>query len=117
MAAFVKGSPKPYKEFFTNFPADITTPEKPPHEGWDFIHIFETKLDKLEKTVSQLKPSLNKSGLMWVSWPKASSKIMTNIKRDPMRALVLKSGLVDIKVCAVDENWSGLKFVYRLEDR
>ncbi len=64
-----------------------------------------------------VKPALKKSGILWVSWPKGASKIQTDLKREPIREHLLKTGLVDIKVCAVDEDWSGLKFMYRKEDR
>ncbi|MEM6345945.1 MAG: DUF3052 domain-containing protein, partial [Bacteroidota bacterium] len=57
------------------------------------------------------------NGSLWLSWPKKSSKIATNLNRELIRERGLDAGLVDVKVCAVDENWSGLKFVYRLQDR
>ena len=60
---------------------------------------------------------MKKDGLLWISWPKGSSKIETNLKRGFIREHVLSIGLVDVKVAAIDEDWSGLKFVYRLKDR
>ena len=71
----------------------------------------------LKNTIISLKDGLKQNGILWVSWPKGSSKIETDINREIVRSIVLKSGLVDIKVCAVDEDWSGLKFMYRLKDR
>jgi len=71
----------------------------------------------LETQLSKLKPLLKKTGMLWVSWPKGASSIPTDIKRDPLREFVLTQGLVDIKVCAVDQDWSSLKFVYRTKDR
>ena len=65
----------------------------------------------------KLKASLATDGMLWVSWPKGSSSIPTNLKEDLVRQAGLETGLVDVKVCAVDENWSGLKFVFRLKDR
>lgn len=56
-------------------------------------------------------------GMLWISWPKASSKVPSDLTGNLVREIGLKNGLVDVKVCAVDEIWSGLKFVYRLEDR
>ena len=117
MAIYVHGAPREYAEFFADFPLGIKVQKRPRPETTDFIHIFATKFSALEKTVIRLKPALKKNGLMWISWPKGSSKIETDIKREPLRTLVLKTGLVDVKVCAVDEDWSGLKFVYRLKDR
>lgn len=57
------------------------------------------------------------TGIFWVSWPKGSSKIETNLSRDYIREYLLTNGLVDVKVCAVDADWSGLKSLYRLKDR
>ncbi|MCB0620601.1 MAG: DUF3052 family protein, partial [Saprospiraceae bacterium] len=64
-----------------------------------------------------LHPLLAKDGLLWVSWPKGGSGLETDLKRDPIREYLLAQGLVDTKVASVDEQWSGLKFVYRLKDR
>ena len=63
------------------------------------------------------KMFLKKNGMMWISWPKKSSKIKTDLYENVIREFGLKEGLVDVKVCAVDETWSGLKFVIRLKDR
>ena len=63
------------------------------------------------------KKSLSKEGIMWISWPKGTSKIKTNLNGNLIREIGLDGGLVDVKVCAVDENWSGLKFMYRKKDR
>ena len=57
------------------------------------------------------------TGMIWINWPKRSSKIETDLSRDPIRNFLLKNGLVDVKVCAVDTDWSGLKFMYRIKDR
>lgn len=117
MSLIVKNTPRTYTQFFLDYPTDIFTPPKPKPESIDFIHIFETEFKNLEPIITRFKPLLKKNGLMWISWPKGSSKIPTDIKRDPMRELILGLGLVDVKVCAIDKDWSGLKFVYRLKDR
>jgi hypothetical protein len=64
-----------------------------------------------------LKSSLAQNGLLWISWPKRSSGVATDLSENIIREIGLSNGLVDIKVCAVDETWSGLKFVYRVKDR
>ncbi|WP_428235720.1 hypothetical protein [Gracilimonas sp.] len=64
-----------------------------------------------------LKEKLAKDGSLWVSWIKKSSKLTTDITGNEVRSLGLQIGLVDVKVCAVDDDWSGLKFMYRKEDR
>lgn len=114
MSAIIVGAPLPYKFFFDELPGDLNF--KPKGEA-DFIHIFATDLDALAAELPVLTKALKKTGLMWVSWPKGSSSIPTNIKREALRSLVLGTGLVDTKVCAIDDDWSGLKFVYRLKDR
>ena len=87
---------------------------------FDLMRIFYVGLSRAEKLLilPKLKPALKKDGMVWVSWPKGSSKIKTTINREVVRDYVLtKIGLVDIKVAAIDADWSGLKFVYRKEDR
>lgn len=70
-----------------------------------------------EKCFLKLKPVLTKSGMLWISWPKKTSGVTTDLDENKIRAFGLANGLVDVKVCAVDETWSGLKFVYRTKDR
>ena len=71
----------------------------------------------LEAEFPKLKAALTSDGMLWISWPKKSSKVATDLKEDIIREIGLTNGLVDVKVAAVDEVWSGLKFVYRLKDR
>ncbi|WP_424963436.1 hypothetical protein [Ekhidna sp.] len=84
---------------------------------YDFEHVFITKLDELKNGWNNWKESLKKDGTLWVSWPKGSSKMETDLNGNIVREFGLNGGLVDVKVCAVDENWSGLKFMYRKKDR
>lgn len=109
--------PKHYFSLFSDLPSNITLLDDIKTETADFIHLFCTTEKELTKIVETFKPALKKTGLLWVSWPKGSSKITTDLKRDLIREHILSIGLVDIKVAAIDENWSGLKFVYRLKDR
>jgi hypothetical protein len=83
----------------------------------DFIHLFVEDKKTLMKEFSRAHKSLQKEGVMWVSWPKKSSNMVADLDGNFVREYGLKEGLVDIKVCAVDETWSGLKFVYRMKDR
>jgi len=85
--------------------------------GVDFIHLFTNTVQELEKALPVLKQQIKKDGMIWVSWYKKSSGKTTELTENMIRDTGLSSGLVDIKVCAVDEDWSGLKFVYRLKDR
>jgi DUF3052 family protein len=64
-----------------------------------------------------LTKALSKDGALWISWPKGSSGVSTDVNENVVREVALANGLVDVKVCAVDETWSGLKLVYRIRDR
>ena len=83
----------------------------------DFIHLFTNSLSELETLLPKLKMQIKKSGTIWVSWYKGSSKKPTELTENIIRDTALATGLVDVKVCAVDEAWSGLKLVFRLSDR
>lgn len=83
----------------------------------DFIHFFTKDRKEYEKRLPELKMALTQNGMIWVSWPKAASKVPTDMNEHVVRNFALKNGLVDIKVCAVDETWSGLKLVIPLKDR
>ena len=76
-------------------------------------HIFHTSAKKLEADLESLRPKLAPSGMVWVSWPKKAAKLETDITEDAIRKIALPMGYVDVKVCAVDEVWSGLKLVVR----
>jgi hypothetical protein len=76
-------------------------------------HIFHTNAAKLEADLEALRPKLAPDGMIWVSWPKKAAKVDTDITEDVIRAVALPMGYVDVKVCAVDEVWSGLKLVIR----
>ncbi len=75
----------------------------------DFVHLFCTTYTELEAKASICKSLLKKTGMLWVSWPKSSSKIPTDLKRDTIREYLLKIGLVDVKVAAINADWSGTK--------
>ena len=83
----------------------------------DAAHIFVTRRDMLDCKLRLLLPMLDPAGMIWVSWPKKASKVETDITEDTIREVALPVGLVDVKVCAVDDTWSGLKLVIRRENR
>lgn len=85
-------------------------------EKYDYIHLFCLDREKLETEISSAINVLNKEGILWISWPKAG-KLNTDLNGNIVREVGLKLGVVDIKVAAVDDTWSGLKFVFRLKDR
>ncbi len=83
---------------------------------FDYIHVFASRRAPLAKRMAQAKQRLRADGMLWVSWPKGG-KLGTDLNENVVREIGLGLGLVDVKVAAVDETWSGLKFVYRLRDR
>lgn len=85
--------------------------------GLDVAHIFVTDRVALERHIAILRTALQPAGFIWVSWPKKASKMPTDITEDVIRTVVLPTGLVDVKVCAVDATWSGLKLMIRRELR
>lgn len=83
----------------------------------NFIHFFTNSVAELEETLPKLKIQIKKDGIIWVSWYKKSSGKITELTDSTIRNTALAIGLVDTKVCAIDEKWSGLKLVFRLKDR
>ena len=83
----------------------------------DFIHFFTNTITELEETLPELKSQIKKNGMIWVSWYKKSSNKKTELTENIIRDTALATGLVDVKVCSVNEEWSGLKLVFRLKDR
>ncbi len=85
--------------------------------GLDCVLLFAPDLATLEARFAAAAASLSSAGLLWVAWPKKASRVPTDLTEDRVRAHGLACGLVDVKVCAMDEVWSGLKFVRRIRDR
>jgi hypothetical protein len=83
----------------------------------DFAMIFTTSKAELAKEFKRMAKTLAPAGMLWVSWPKKSSGVATDLDENVVREIGLATGLVDVKVCAVTEIWSGLKFVRRVKDR
>ena len=88
-----------------------------PEAPVDAAHIFVSERAQLEAKLHQLLPLLDRAGFIWVSWPKKASNLPTDISEDVIRDVALPTGLVDVKVCAVDQFWSGLKLMIRRENR
>lgn len=83
----------------------------------DFALLFTKSLTDLTKHFAKLRDRLEPNGMLWVSWPKKTSGVVTDLNENVVRDYGLKNGLVDVKVCAIDDTWSGLKFVRRLSER
>src|SRR3954452_20654770 len=88
-----------------------------PQKGAEFVHVFAKDRSSLEKHLKRLRRTVADSGTVWVSWPKKSSGVDSDVTEDVIRAIALPLGFVDVKVCAVDDIWSGLKLMVRRESR
>lgn len=109
-------APDGYSKTLGALPAGVTVLKALP-DRCDFIQFFTKEKSELKAAFPRLKKSLVTDGSLWISWPKGASKIKTDVNENVVREIGLDCGLVDVKVCAVDEVWSGLKFVYRVKDR
>ena len=115
--AYVEGAPASYFDSIT-LPAGLSVQwSECPKAGIGFVHLFTTSKSKLKTKVLRLRKLIAPDGIIWASWPKKSSGVATDITEDIVREIALPTGLVDIKVCAVDETWSGLKLMIRKELR
>jgi len=115
-AVLILEAPKGYAKTLGPLPEGAVA-AKTPKPGLDFIHLFTTKRADLERRFGALQKALAPAGMLWVSWPKKSSGVPTDVTEDVVREVALARGLVDVKVCAVDDTWSGLKLVRRVKDR
>ncbi len=111
-----RDAPANYKKLLALLPEGVTILTKS-GKSLDLIHFFTKSREELAATLPGLMKSIKKDGAIWISWPKQASKVTTDITEATIRDLALPLGLVDVKVCAVDETWSGLKLVIRLKNR
>lgn len=88
-----------------------------PADTPDLIHVFTSRRKELDAVLTAARTQMAQNGMVWASWPKKSSKVATDVTEDVIRDVCLPMGLVDVKVCAVDATWSGLKLVIRKELR
>lgn len=116
MTLLVSNGPDDYSALVTGAPDDIRFVSRA-GKSVDIAHVFVTRRADLKRRLTALRRALRPDAAIWVSWPKKSSKVPTDFSEDVIRAVALPMGLVDIKVCAVTEVWSGLKLVVRKELR
>ena len=114
MRVWWDGVPESVREEIEREGPALTLSCEPPVEA---AHIFVTECALLDCKLRLLLPLLARDGMIWVSWPKKASKVATDITEDVIRAIALPLGFVDVKVCAVDATWSGLKLVIRKQLR
>ena len=99
-------------------PADVTISARlPPARRADIVLGFFTRAGRLERRLPRLAAAIRPDGALWIAWPKQTANVVTDLTGNVVRAIGLDAGLVDVKVCAIDKTWSGLKFVYRVKDR
>jgi hypothetical protein len=110
------GAPANYAALVSPLPSGARISSRAPAKP-SFVHAFFQRRAALTKTLTSLRRTLEPDGVVWVSWPKRTSKVATDITEDVIREVALPMGFVDVKVCAVDETWSGLKLVIRKELR
>jgi hypothetical protein len=101
----------------TELAADLASCVLKQKDALDFAMIFAKSAVELKKEFSRVAKTLAPAGMLWVSWPKKTSRVTTDLNDNVVREIGLDAGLVDVKVCAVTEVWSGLKFVRRVKDR
>jgi hypothetical protein len=115
--AWVVGAPAGYTKLLTLPPEVKVTWLKGSEPGMKFVHVFASEAAALRQHLATLRRTIAPAGVVWVSWPKKASGVPTDITEDTIRQLALPLGFVDIKVCAVDETWSGLKLMIRRTER
>ena len=112
----LKGAPADYQQLVSPLPDDVKLSRRITR-GHDLIHVFTTRASELEKGLPTWMERIHQDGTIWISWPKKASKVPTDVTEDVVRRVALPLGLVDVKVCAVTDVWSGLKLVIRKERR
>ena len=110
------GAPGNYLTLLSPIPENVTVSSSI-RKGIDIWHFFTQSFSELEAQLPKLMAAVAPNGMIWVSWPKKSSGVPSTVTEDLIRTAALPLGLVDVKVCAVDETWSGLKLVIRKELR
>lgn len=109
-------APPDYRELLEPLPLNVTLTSKPQPDA-DILHLFTNTRDGLFSGLAKYRELIKQNGMIWVSWYKKAAKLPTEITEDKVREAAFPLGLVDVKVCAVDEKWSGLKLVIRKENR
>lgn len=109
--------PQKFQQELGTLPTDVRISLAPLPKPLDLILFFAASQQMLKREFPKLARKLEKNGMLWIAWPKKASGVVTDLSDQSVREIGLDAGLVDVKVCAVNDIWSGLKFVYRREDR
>jgi hypothetical protein len=116
LTVIVINAPTNYRVLLATIPEGVTFSNRLKPDS-SFVHVFIKRRSELEKKLSILREKVADTGTVWVSWPKRSSGVPTDMTEDVVRDVALPLGFVDVKVCAIDETWSGLKLMVRRENR
>ena len=116
MVIHVVNAPRDYASIVDSLPEQVLISSEPKHDV-DLVHIFTTSRSELLTLLKTFQSKIKQNGVIWVSWPKKSAGVPSEVTENTVREVALPLGLVDTKVCAVDETWSGLKLVIRKENR
>jgi hypothetical protein len=116
MRLLVENAPRDYRRLVAPLPDDVAIVTRADRET-DLVHFFTKERKQLEAALRGWRGKLRDDAVIWLSWPKKSAGVATDVTEDAIREVALPLGLVDVKVCAVDEVWSGLKLVLRREHR
>jgi len=109
-------APAHYRKLLGQIPSGVNFATRPVGNT-KFVHLFSMRRRELEKRLAVLRQKMADTGMVWVSWPKKSAGVPTDVTEEVVRAVALPLGFVDVKVCAIDETWSGLKLMVRRENR
>jgi hypothetical protein len=110
---YLIGAPKEYRDWLGLLPEGAAYVARPPKDGARFVHLFVKSLAEFERQLPLARKAMAVDGMLWVSWYKKAAMIPTDVTEDTIRNRALKTDLVDVKVCAVTDIWSGLKLVVR----
>lgn len=113
----VINQPGHYFKLFENFSSAVAVDDEPVHPPYDVVHFFTSRKAELLQRLPLLKQIIVQNGMIWVSWPKGKSELPKDLNENDVRQCMLSIDMVDVKVCAVDNDWSGLKGVIRVEKR
>jgi hypothetical protein len=116
MVVALLGAPDGFDALLVGLPDDVSVRRRA-QGHLDLAMTFQTERAVLEQRLPTILNALDRAGSLWVAWPKKASKVPTDITEDTVRDVVLPIGLVDVKVCAIDPTWSGLKVMWRRENR
>jgi hypothetical protein len=116
MTVVAINAPSNYRKLLGKLPAGVNFSDHA-RTGSTFVHFFTIRQTELKRNLSIFRGKIAETGMIWISWPKKSAGVPTDVSEDVIRTVALPLGFVDVKVCAVDQIWSGLKLILRRDHR